>query len=111
MSEGAQGDRQSMTKQDYLRQMLAEMIENPRQAVISEMGSEFDYGLGMMISNRIGGRRVEGLVGHGGDLPGYVTLIAHAPDTGMTAFWVTTNNVIDPTPAHAAVAELVAGIR
>ncbi len=87
---------------------LAEMIGNPRQMGLSVMGNESDYGLGIQIWNRFGGRSVEGLVGHGGDIVGYRTLVAHAPHTGMTAFWVTTNNLVDPSPTFAAVAERIA---
>ncbi len=88
---------------------LAEMIGNPRRTGLSVMGNESDYGLGIQIWNTFGGRPVEGLVGHGGDIVGYRTLVAHAPETGMTAFWVTTNNWIDPSPTYAAVAERIAG--
>jgi D-alanyl-D-alanine carboxypeptidase len=88
---------------------LAEMIGNPRQTGLSVMGNYPDYGLGIQIWNRFGGRRVEGLVGHDGWFAGYLTLVAHAPETGMTAFWVATNNWIDPSPAYAAVAERVSG--
>jgi D-alanyl-D-alanine carboxypeptidase len=88
---------------------LAEMIGNPRQTGLSVMGNYPDYGLGIQVWNRFGGRRVEGLVGHDGWIVGYLTLVAYAPETGMTAFWVATPNWIDPSPAYAAVAERVSG--
>ncbi len=83
---------------------LAEMIGNPRRT-----GEMFEYGLGMQIWNAFEGRTVEGLVGHAGDIVGYLTLVAHAPETGMTAFWVATSNQIDPSPTYLPVAELLEG--
>jgi D-alanyl-D-alanine carboxypeptidase len=88
---------------------LAEMIGNPRDSALSEMGNESNYGLGIQIWSRFGGRRVEGLVGHGGDIVGYRTLVAHAPERETTAFWVATSNLVDPSPTYAAVVERVGG--
>lgn len=84
---------------------LAEMIENPRHA----RGWEPDYGLGIEVWHTVEGRPVKGLVGHGGWIEGYETLVLHAPETGMTAFWVATSDHIDTDPAWAAVAERVSG--
>ncbi len=84
---------------------LAEMIGNPRQA-----GRwEWDYGLGIEVWNTVEGRPVKGLVGHGGHIDGYLTLVEHGPETGMTAFCVGTSDLIDTSPAFAAVAERVSG--
>ena len=82
---------------------LAEMIRNPRSSELAE-----HYGLGVEVWHRLGGRPVE-LVGHSGEVAGYQTLAMHAPDTGMTAFWVATNNLVDPSPAFAGVAERIGG--
>lgn len=84
---------------------LAEMIENPRHA----RGWEPDYGLGIEVWHTVEGRPVKGLVGHGGWIEGYETLVLHAPETGMTAFWVATSDHIDTDPAWAPVAERVSG--
>lgn len=86
---------------------LAEMIGSPREAGTTEMGNESGYGLGIQVWTRFGGRRVEGLVGHSGGMLGYQTLVAHAPETGMTAFWVATSDAIDMSSTFAAVAELL----
>ena len=34
------------------------------------------------------------LYGHGGGIPGYGTLVIHAPDTGKTAVWIASNEAI-----------------
>jgi D-alanyl-D-alanine carboxypeptidase len=84
---------------------LPEMIGNPREIGRTVMGNESGYGLGIQVWTVFGGRSVEGLVGHGGEIVGYSTLVAHAPETGITAFWVATNNWIDSSPAYEAVVE------
>ncbi len=43
--------------------------------------------------------------GHGGRIPGYATLVMHAPETGKTAVWVTTNNGVTFESAVKPVAE------
>lgn len=86
---------------------LAQMTGNLRGPFWSDMEIQFDYGLGVLVPHRFAGGRVEGLVGHVGFMPGYGTLVAHAPDTGITAFWVTTNDELDPKRTYAAVAERI----
>ena len=51
------------------------------------------YGLGIFRLSDFGS-----LYGHGGGIPGYTTLVLHAPNTGKTALWVATNNtaIFDP---------------
>jgi D-alanyl-D-alanine carboxypeptidase len=85
--------------------ILTEMLENTRHAT----GNESDYGLGIQVWSRLGGRSVEGLTGHSGGIIGYTTLIVHGRETGMTAFWVATNNAIDMSPTFAPIAERIAG--
>lgn len=46
--------------------------------------------------------------GHGGRIPGYTTLVLHAPETGKTAVWVTTNHGISFESAVKSVAEYIA---
>ncbi|MCJ7781022.1 MAG: beta-lactamase family protein [Acidimicrobiia bacterium] len=45
--------------------------------------------------------------GHPGGIPGYTTTVMHAPETGKTAVWVTTNNSINPNSAVKPVAEYI----
>jgi hypothetical protein len=80
------------------------MIGNPRQMYRSE-SSSLDHGLGIEVWNTLDGRLVEGLVAKDGHTPGYATLVVCAPETGMTAFWVGTNDTIDLWPVVAAGAE------
>lgn len=84
---------------------LTEMIGNPRDGVGLVSGNESGYGLGIEVWTRFGGRPIEGLVGHTGGMVGYDTVVAHAPGTGMTAFWVATNNAIDMSATYAPTAE------
>jgi hypothetical protein len=65
---------------------LAAMTESP------------EYGLGLA---RLG----PGLHGHGGSIPGYQALVAHAPETGMTAFVVVTSDRVKALPAAGPVFE------
>ena len=62
---------------------------------LAEMTANDEYGLGI-------GYAGENLYGHDGWMPGYITVVLHAPQNGMTAFWVATHeainigNTIDP---------------
>lgn len=95
---------------------LAEMIGNPRRP--PEMHPwreapelEWAYGLGIAVWTIGEGRNVNELCGHGGHIAGYGTLVLHAPQTGMTAFWGATSDFIDPSPAFEAVAVRIGGTR
>lgn len=66
---------------------------------LAEMVGNDEYGLGIEVWGS-----PEGLFGHGGGIPGYSTLVVHAPDTGRTAFWVVTGE-IDFSPAVAGIAQ------
>ncbi len=61
--------------------------------LLAAMTANEEYGLGI---TRLPG--FNSLYGHGGGIPGYTTFVLHAPDTGKTAFWVTTNStaIFDP---------------
>lgn len=52
-----------------------------------EMTANEEYGLGIDPWDA-----ADTLVGHGGDIPGYHTLVFHAPESGQTAFWVSTSD-------------------
>ncbi len=54
---------------------------------LAAMTRNEEYGFGIV---RISA--VEELYGHGGGIPGYLTFVIHAPDTGKTAVWVVTND-------------------
>jgi D-alanyl-D-alanine carboxypeptidase len=89
---------------------LTEMIMNPHQ--VDSPGPEpfeYDYGLGIMALTAVEEVPVEGLFGHAGHIEGYGTLVAHAPETGITAFWVVTSDDIDATPTIAPVLERILG--
>jgi D-alanyl-D-alanine carboxypeptidase len=88
---------------------LTEMTGVPGVVRISENGNQSDYGLGIQVWDRFGGRSVEGLVGHRGDVVGYQSLVVHAPATGMTAIWLATNPWIDPSSSYSEVAEHLSG--
>ncbi len=61
-----------------------------------------DYGLGIIEFS------VGDVYGHGGGIPGYGTLVMHAPETGSTAVWVVTNDAIDISRTIAPVAASIA---
>jgi hypothetical protein len=46
-----------------------------------------------------------GIFGHNGQTLGYTTIVGHNPDSGTTAFFVATNDIVDFTAAAEAVAE------
>ncbi|MGI9612108.1 MAG: serine hydrolase domain-containing protein, partial [Acidimicrobiales bacterium] len=56
---------------------------------LAAMTANEEYGLGI-----VSAVVADGTYGHGGGIPGYVTLVAHAPDTGRTAFWVVTGDTL-----------------
>lgn len=67
---------------------------------LAAMTANEEYGLGIVSS--IG---ADGTYGHGGGIPGYGTLVAHAPDTHRTAFWVVTGDTLTFDRAVLPVAE------
>jgi D-alanyl-D-alanine carboxypeptidase len=75
----------------------------------SEMTANEGYGLGIEPWEM-----QDSLVGHGGDIDGYHTLVFHAPESGLTAFWASTSDglsfhpLVDDT-VHAMVPELAEG--
>jgi D-alanyl-D-alanine carboxypeptidase len=73
--------------------------------LLAEMtsGSD-DYGLGISTEWPEFG---EQLLGHGGSIIGFNTMVLHAPETGRTGFWVTTSDYIDPHPLVASTATLL----
>ena len=64
-----------------------------------------EYGFGLLID---GFGTMERLFGHGGGIVGYRTLVAHAPQTGKTAFWVATGARIDFQRTVSQVATRIA---
>ena len=62
-----------------------------------------DYGLGIIKFSEFGE-----VYGHGGGIPGYGTLVMHAPETGSTAVWVVTNDEIDISRTVQPVADHIA---
>ena len=49
----------------------------------------------------------DGLYGHGGGIPGFITMVLHAPDTGRTSFWVGTSEAINPSEGVLIAAPLL----
>jgi D-alanyl-D-alanine carboxypeptidase len=69
---------------------------------LTEMTEHEGYGLGIGVWDS-----PEGLYGHDGSIPGYLTLVVHAPITGTTAFWVATADTIDFGQTVAPIADRV----
>jgi D-alanyl-D-alanine carboxypeptidase len=70
--------------------------------LLAAMTANEEYGLGIFRFPGFGS-----LYGHSGGIPGYITLVLHAPDTGKTAFWVaTTNTTIFDPPIDELIAHL-----
>jgi len=67
---------------------------------LAAMTESQDYGLGLV---QLG----PGLHGHGGSIPGYQTFVAHAPETGTTAFFVVTNDGITRPPPVDPILERI----
>lgn len=61
------------------------------------------YGFGIEPFSELGE-----LYGHGGGIPGYGTLVMHAPETGKTAVWAMTNDTRSFDVSIESVAESVA---
>ncbi len=55
--------------------------------LLAAMTGNDEYGLGIARFPDFGE-----LYGHSGGIPGYTTIVLHAPDTGRTAVWVATND-------------------
>jgi D-alanyl-D-alanine carboxypeptidase len=81
---------------------LAEIVGTP--SALTQAAFPFEYGLGIEVWDD-----PEGLFGHGGGIPGYITLVLHDSDTGTTAFWVVTADYMDFRSAVRGVAERIAG--
>jgi D-alanyl-D-alanine carboxypeptidase len=69
---------------------------------LAAMTSNEEYGLGIGRFPDFGE-----LYGHSGGIPGYGTLVMHAPDTGKTAVWIVTNDTIRFDGTIDAVAEYI----
>ena len=68
---------------------------------LAEMTGSEEYGFGLEVWS------TSGLFGHGGGIPGYLTLVLHSPETGRTAFWASTADYIDSSPAIQPVATAI----
>ncbi len=58
--------------------------------LVAQMIDGTEYGFGMELF-----QSGEGLFGHGGGIPGYVTFVLHSPESGVTGFLVSTDPVAD----------------
>lgn len=86
----AQVGHRVVRRADHLPRFPAEMIDG------------LEYGLGIELFEL-----QLGIYGHGGGIPGYGTMVRHAPETGRTAFWVTTNDQVNPSPSFLEVFEVL----
>ena len=68
---------------------------------LAQMTAGEEYGLGIAVWES-----PAGIFGHNGGIPGYSTLVVHAPETGSTAFWVATGE-FDFGPAVDRIVERI----
>lgn len=71
-------------------------------AMIDEITADSFYGLGVELDRWQGG-----LIGHGGGIPGYTTLVRHSTSSGITAFFASTDPSADLSPAADPVIDLL----
>lgn len=68
--------------------------------MLAEMTANEEYGLGLQLWDP-----AKSAIGHGGDIPGYHTLVFHSPATGKTAFWVSSGDALSFGPSVDDVVE------
>lgn len=68
--------------------------------VLAEMTANEKYGLGIELWDED-----KTLVGHGGGIPGYQTLVFHASESGQTAFWAVSGDGLQFGPLVDVVVE------
>lgn len=68
--------------------------------LLAEMTANEQYGLGIELWDED-----KTLVGHGGSIPGYETLVFHAPESGQTAFWAVSGDGLQFGPLVDVVVE------
>ncbi|MFW2332433.1 serine hydrolase, partial [Ilumatobacter sp.] len=73
-------------------------------ATLDELTAGSFYGLGVELA-----QWQSGLIGHGGGIPGYNTLLRYSTESGITAFIVSTDDTADPTAAIETVLDLLRG--
>ncbi len=73
--------------------------------LLADMTAGDAYGLGVELSDW-----PNGLVGHGGAIPGYGAFVRYSVDSDVTAFFATTNPSINPQREIVAVVQAVAAL-
>ena len=99
MSRSAGAGASSQTSAAGAKVLLSALFEgrliSPESLAGMTANEEYGFGIG----------RQGGLFGHGGWIPGYSTIVIHAPHTGTTAFAVATNDTVDVAPTVAPVVD------